>query len=146
MFDLSGGFNEEFKGQGFEDWWLLLLLREIGEFEYVPDKLTRYRISDDDERADKYGRGLSTFIALVKKRYRAQGKNAIKNLQCRWLLSKVAHQMDRGDRLGALISLMQIGRIRPSYFFGSEFTDRLRLPHNLKRVRDLTTVRSSLAR
>jgi glycosyltransferase involved in cell wall biosynthesis len=149
MFDRSGGFPEEFKGQGFEDLWLLLLLRELGEFEYVPDKLTGYRVSDGDESADKYGRGVPTFIALVKRRYGASGKGLIRsanNLQCRWLLSKAAHQMDRGDRLGALISLAHIARIRPAYFFGSQFADRLRLPQNVKRVRDLAIAHSSEAR
>jgi glycosyltransferase involved in cell wall biosynthesis len=149
MFDLAGGFHEEFKGQGFEDLWLLLLLRELGEFEYVPDKLTGYRVSNGDESADKYSRGAPTFITLVKRRYRSRGKDLIrtaKNLQCRWLLSKAAHQMDRQDRLRALISLTHILWIRPAYFFGSEFADRLLLPQNVKRIRDLTIVRSSEAR
>ena len=39
----TGGFNEAFKGAGYEDSWLLLLLRELGDFVYVPDKLTLYR-------------------------------------------------------------------------------------------------------
>lgn len=150
MFERTGGFCEAFQGgQGFEDSWMLLLLRELGEFEYLPAKFTRYRSAGTSESADKYRHALPTFIALVKKRYGARGKGLIrsaKNLQCRWLLSKAAHQMDRGDRLGALISLADIAWIRPAYFFGSEFADRLRLPQNMKRVRDLTIVRSSEAR
>jgi glycosyltransferase involved in cell wall biosynthesis len=145
MFARTGGFHEEFRGQGFEDLWLLLLLRELGEFEYVPEKLTRYRVSHDDESADKYGRGLPTFIALVKKRYRARGKKLIhraKNLQCRWMLSKVAHQMDGRDRLGAAITLARIARLRPTYFLSSEFTGRLLLPQNLKRLGDFTALLS----
>jgi glycosyltransferase involved in cell wall biosynthesis len=145
MFDRTGGFHEEFRGQGFEDSWLLLLLRELGEFEYLPGKLTRYRVSDDDEGADKYGRGLPTFVALVKKRYRARGRRLIKsakNLQCRWMLSKVAHQMDGRDRLGAAVTLARIARLRPTYFLSSEFTGRLLLPRNLKRLGDFTALLS----
>jgi len=145
MFDRAGGFHEEFRRQGFEDSWLILLLRELGEFEYLPGKLTRYRVSVDDEGADKYGRGLPTFVALVKKRYRARGKRLIKsakNLQCRWMLSKVAHQMDGRDRLGAAVTLARIARLRPTYFLSSEFTGRLLLPRNLKRLGDFTALLS----
>jgi glycosyltransferase involved in cell wall biosynthesis len=145
MFDRTGGFHKEFTGQGFEDSWLLLLLRELGEFEYIPEKLTRYRVSNDDEGADKYGRGLPTFVALVKKRYRARGKRLIKsakNLQCRWMLSKVAHQIDGKDRLGAAVTLARIARLRPTYFLDPEFTGRLLLPQNLKRLGDFTALLS----
>ena len=76
---------------GFEDLWLLLLLRELGEFVYVPDKLTRYRVIAGAEPADKYVGGLPTFIALVRKRYGRGGKALIrsaKNKRCRWMLSQ----------------------------------------------------------
>jgi glycosyltransferase involved in cell wall biosynthesis len=141
-FERTGGFCEAFKGApGFEDRWLLLLLRELGPFEYVPAKLTRYRVAENCESADKYGPGLAVFVSLAKERYGSRGKALIcgaKNLKCRWMLSKMAHQMDRGDRLGALISLAHIARIRPAYLLGSELAGRLRLPQNIKRIRALT--------
>jgi len=143
MFERCGGFNEEFKLQGFEDVWLLLLLRELGEFEYIPAKLTGYQVGHRDESADKYSAGLPTFIALVNKRYGSRGKALVRNarnLQCRWLLSKAAHKMDRGDRIGALSTLGRIARLRPAYFLSREFTERLFLPHNMKRVRDLGAI------
>ena len=145
MFDRAGGFQEQFRAQGFEDSWLLLLLRELGEFEYISEKLTRYRVSNDEEGADKYGRGLHTFVSLVKKRYRARGKSLIKNakkLQCRWMLSKIAHQMDGRDRLGAAVTLARIARLRPAYFLSSEFIGRLLLPQNLIRLRDFSSLLS----
>lgn len=140
-----GGLDEKFKVQGFEDLWLLLLLRELGEFVYVPDKLTRYRVSAGAESADKYVRGLPTFIALVRKRYGRDGKPLIrsaKNMQCRWMLSKIAHQMDRGDRLGALTTLVHIGGLRPAYLVSAECLNRLFLPQNMRRVRELTSMAS----
>ena len=142
MFERSGGFCEAFEGaEGFEHCWTLMLLREIGEFEYIPEKLTLYTVGDSSKSADKYRRGLPIFIDLVNRRYGARGRILIrnsKNLQCRWMLSKVAHQMNCGDRLGALATLARIARLRPAYFFSAEFIDRLFLPQNLKRARDLT--------
>ena len=146
MFQRSGGYCKEFaRGQGFEDSWLLLQLRELGEFVYVPERLTRYRISEGAESADKYGHALSTFNSLVKGRYGKRGKALVRaatDLQCRWMLSKIAHQIDGGDRFGALCTVMRIARLRPSYFIGSEFASRLFLPQNLKRVRWLGTILS----
>jgi glycosyltransferase involved in cell wall biosynthesis len=142
MFKRSGGFYSVFKGPGFEDSWTLLLLRELGEFVYIPDRLTLYRIGEGAESADKYALGLKSFVALARARYgrrraRALVRNA-KNLQCRWLLTKIAHQMDRGDRKGAIRSLLRIAKLQPAYFFSSEFIKRLFLSHNMKRARDLT--------
>jgi glycosyltransferase involved in cell wall biosynthesis len=139
-----GGFCEAFEGAGgFDDSWILLLLRELGEFEYVPERLTLYRVDACNPSADKYARGLSIFISLVKERYGPHGRALIrnaKNLQCRWLLTKIADQMNRRDTLGALRTLFRILGIRPAYFLGSEFIGRLCLPQNMRRVRDLLGV------
>src|SRR5216684_5362147 len=139
-----GGFCEDFKGAGgCDDAWILLLLRELGEFIHVPEKLIVYRFVESGKTADKYGPGLSIFIYLVKERYGAKGKALIrdaKNSQCRGLLSKVAYQMNDGDRLGALRTLARIVKLRPAFFFTPAFRGRLFLPHNLKRVRDLVAV------
>jgi glycosyltransferase involved in cell wall biosynthesis len=138
-----GGFSEAFASQGFEDSWLLVILRELGQFEFVPETLTRYEIPGSGETADKYGHALNVFIALVGRRYGARGKALIrsaKNLQCRWLLSKTAHQMNAGNRWGAIRTLSRIARLRPAYFFGSEFAGRLALPQNIGRIRALTNV------
>jgi glycosyltransferase involved in cell wall biosynthesis len=144
IFKRSGGFYSAFiKRPGFEDSWTLLLLRELGEFVYIPDRLTLYRIGEGAESADKYAPGLKSFVALARSRYgRRRGKALVrnaKNLQCRWLLTKIAHQMDRGDRKGAIRSLLRIAKLQPAYFFSSEFIKRLSLSHNMKRARDLTT-------
>lgn len=145
IFERSGGYCETFKGaHGYEDSWMLLLLRELGDFVYVPEKLTLYRNRESYESADKYAPGLPIFIALARSRYGTKSKALIRNatnLQCRWLLSKVAHQMNRGNRLGAVRTLARIGWLRPAYFCGSEFTERLLLPQNIKRLRNLMAVR-----
>lgn len=149
-FERSGGFSGAFRGgQGFEDSWLLLILRELGGFVYVPEAFTRYRIDEHSENADKYGRALSTFISLAKARYGIKSKALVrnaKNLQCRFLLSKLAHQMDRGERLGAFWTLSRIARLRPAYFVGPEFVGRLRLSQNAKRLWQLASGHKRVSR
>jgi glycosyltransferase involved in cell wall biosynthesis len=136
----SGGFCETFKGaQGYEDCWMLLLLRDLGEFVYLPDKLTLYRVPLAPQFliADKYIPGVETFAKLVKKRYGRRGRPLIRRItdhHCRALLSKIAHQMDRRDRVGAMHSLLRIARLRPAYFLSAAFTGRLLLPQNLQRI------------
>lgn len=132
-----GGFCEKFRGaQGFEDTWLLLLLREQGYFAHVSDALTLYRVSDFNF-AEKYASGLPVFISLTKERYGARGRSLIRDTKrrhCRSLLSKVAHQMNKGDKLGALHTLALILFLWPGYFLRAEFMFRLFEPQNTRRV------------
>lgn len=142
-FERCGGFSQNFVGQGFEDSWMLLLLREQGEFIYLSERLTQYRIAPGDESADKYQKGLAIFTNLAQKRYGSRGKRLIrnaKNLQCRWLLTKIAHQMDTGDHTGALKSFVRILVLRPAYFVGPQFLERVIQPQNMRRFREIATV------
>jgi glycosyltransferase involved in cell wall biosynthesis len=135
-----GGFSESFRGQGYEDSWMLLLLRELGEFVYVPERLAIYTVRETDENADKYAAGLRVFTTLAKRRYGTNSRCIIRNarnMQCRFLLSKLAHQMDRGERLAAFSTLARIARVRPLYFLGPAFLGRLRMSHNARRVLQL---------
>ena len=88
-FDQIGGFNEEFRGAaGFEDTWLLMLLRELGDFLYVSEGLTLY-CSHGSMIAKKYTPGLSIIIPLLKERYGVRSRRWIrytKNGLCRDLL------------------------------------------------------------
>lgn len=138
-----GGFCEAFKGSGgFDDYWCLLLLRETGEFVYIPEKLVLYRLLYPSETADKYSAGLAVFAQLVKRRYGRVGEEIAlraKDGYCRSLLSKTAQLMNRGQKLAALRTLVHIAAVRPSYFLGVEFRNRLSLPKNRRRVRALLT-------
>jgi hypothetical protein len=118
-------------------------MRELGHFVYLSQELTLYRVGDSSKSSDKYGCGLRVFVSLVKERYGSRSNALIrgaKTLLCRWMLSKVAHQMNHQDRVGALKTLAGIARLRPAYFISSEFAERLFLPQNMKRIRDLTSV------
>jgi len=138
-----GGFCEAFKGSGgFDDYWSLLLLRETGEFVYIPQKLVLYRLLYPSETADKYSAGLAVFARLVKRRYGRVGAEIALKAKvgyCRTVLSKTAHLMNRGQRLAALRTLLHIAAVRPSYFLGVEFRDRLWLPQNKRRIQELLT-------
>jgi glycosyltransferase involved in cell wall biosynthesis len=143
VFESTGGFCEAFKGAGYEDSWMLLLLRDLGEFVYVPDKLTLYRVGYASAVADKYSAGMSIYIDLVRKRYGRQAEviiRHVKTVHCRSLLSKTAHQMDRGDCRGAMDSLLQLAKFRPTYFLSAEFVGRLRLSQNTRRLREVATM------
>jgi glycosyltransferase involved in cell wall biosynthesis len=148
----SGGFSVAFRGaQGYEDCWMLLLLRDLGEFVYVPDKLTLYRVALTASflRADKYIPGVRTFAKLVKRRYGHRGEAIVRRItthHCRELLSKTAYQIDRGDQLGAMRSLLRIATLWPGFFVGPELRGRMLLPQNLTRVRKLasTLIRNTI--
>jgi glycosyltransferase involved in cell wall biosynthesis len=147
VFQRAGGYSTTFRGgQGFEDSWMLLQLRELGAFVYVAERLTRYRIAVGSESADKYSHALGTFTSLARSRYGKRSRQlvrAARNLQCRWTLSKVARQMNRNERLGALNSLVRIMRIRPAYLFEKEFLGRLLLPQNRRRIRQFVHLASA---
>jgi hypothetical protein len=144
-FDQICGFNEGFPGPGLEDTWALLLLRELGEFVYVSKSLTLYRSDQNGTTADKYRPGMYLFISLLKDRYGERSRRWIRNTrnsQCLAMLSKVAYQMNNGDKLGALRTLTAILWFRPTFFFGADFRQRLFLPQNVNRLRALTSVLS----
>jgi hypothetical protein len=139
-----GGMCEAFDGAGgFSDCWILLLLRELGEFVYVSEELALYRVGNGGALGDKYAAGLRVFISLVRARYGARGETLIRHVkvgQCRRLLCKVADQMSAGDRVGAVGTLVRIARLLPSYFLEPDFRARLFLPQNIKRLRDLVAL------
>jgi glycosyltransferase involved in cell wall biosynthesis len=140
IFDRIGGFDERFPKAGLEDIWVAMLLRELGDFLYVPQSLTIYFLSGG-MTADKYEASLHTFIALLNERYGSDAARWIRNVkdaQCRDLFSKIAHQMDEGDRLGALLTLARIAWFHPTYLLGAQFRTRLVAPQNLKRAQALT--------
>jgi glycosyltransferase involved in cell wall biosynthesis len=147
MFDRTGGFPEVFKRtQGCEDSWMLLLLRELGEFIYVPRELVQYEVCEN-KPIDKYFPELGTFIRLLDDRYAQRAKTLIQNLkvhQCQDLLSKTAHLMNDHDKRGAIMTLLRIARFWPAFFLTSEFRGRLLLPQNVRRLRNFTFWNSTL--
>ena len=124
VFTRVGGFSDGFKGAGFDDAWMLLLLREAGEFLHVPAETTCYRIPQRTALADKYGAGVNVFISLVQKHFKAEGNpliRAVKAIHCWHIFYKASAQFKSQDRFGALLTIGRIARFWPPFLLSSEF-------------------------
>ncbi len=77
-FERAGGFDESFTRPGFEDPYMWLVMREQGEFRYVPLRLVRYRTTPPSERMMKYAKGYRIFGKLVTERYGEAGQRLIR--------------------------------------------------------------------
>jgi hypothetical protein len=78
-FDACGGFDQRFTKPGYEDPWLWLRLRELGEFSFVDEPLVVYRISPELDRMERYRSGFRIFSKLVRNRYGAAGERLVAN-------------------------------------------------------------------
>lgn len=89
-FNRAGGFAEEFRGaSGFEDTEMWFMLREIGDFAYVPEPLAQYRLAPFVERMRKYAPGFGLFAARMRGRYGPAGDKMVRRCAglYRWLLT-----------------------------------------------------------
>lgn len=77
-FERAGGFSEAFTKPGFEDPFMWLVLRERGDFLYVPSKLVRYRTMPPSLRMMKYSKGYRIFGRLVSERYGDAGERLVR--------------------------------------------------------------------
>jgi hypothetical protein len=77
-FERAGGFDESFTRPGFEDPYMWLVMREQGDFIYVPQRLVRYRTTPPNERMMKYAKGYQIFGRLVSERYGEAGQRLIR--------------------------------------------------------------------
>ncbi len=104
-FNRAGGFAEEFRGaSGFEDTEMWFMLREIGDFAYVPEPLVQYRLAPFVERMRKYAPGFGLFAARMRGRYGPAGDRLIRRCAVlyRWLLTvKGLQSLKAGDMRGA---------------------------------------------
>jgi glycosyltransferase involved in cell wall biosynthesis len=77
-FERAGGFDENFTRPGFEDPYMWLVMREQGDFAYVPQRMVRYRTTPPNERMMKYAKGYQIFGRLVSQRYGEAGQRLIR--------------------------------------------------------------------
>jgi hypothetical protein len=77
-FERAGGFDESFTTPGFEDPYMWLVMREQGDFIYVPQRLVRYRTTPPNERMMKYAKGYQIFGRLVSERYGEAGQRLVR--------------------------------------------------------------------
>jgi glycosyltransferase involved in cell wall biosynthesis len=117
-FNRVGGFAEEYKGAaGFEDTELWFLLRELGDFAFVPEPLVNYRLAPMVERMRKYTTGFGLFAVRMRKRYGEQGDRLARRCAAlyHWLLTvKGLRCLEAGDMHEARRALFCAMRYQPS--------------------------------
>lgn len=139
-FERSGGFCEEFKSCGGEDSWMLLLLREQGEFVYVNQPLLRYSSAAWSGIGAKYDRARVPLLRLIRERYGRRSKGLRVDISRSYASSnfqRFLEQTERGDLKGAAHSLLNSVRSRPSYLLESGAAKRMLKTANLARLRRL---------
>jgi glycosyltransferase involved in cell wall biosynthesis len=118
IFDRVGGFAEEYKSAaGFEDTELWFLLREMGDFAFVPEPLVNYRLDPMVERMRKYAPGFGLFTARMRKRYGEPGDKLARRSAAlyHWLLTvKGLRCLEAGDMHEARRALFCALRYQPS--------------------------------
>jgi glycosyltransferase involved in cell wall biosynthesis len=79
-FEACGGFSQEFKSVGFEDFYMWLLARECGPFQFVPEPLVLYRWTPEPQRFEKYFSSYSIFVRLVRDHFGAAGEGLVREV------------------------------------------------------------------
>ncbi|HVB82619.1 MAG TPA: glycosyltransferase family 2 protein [Candidatus Binataceae bacterium] len=103
VFDRVGGFAEEYKGAaGFEDTEIWFLLRELGDFAFVPEPLALYRLTPMVERMRKYAPGFGLFAERMRKRYGEPGERLARRCAAlyHWLLTVKGLRCLEGGEMG----------------------------------------------
>jgi glycosyltransferase involved in cell wall biosynthesis len=118
VFDRVGGFAEEYKNAaGFEDTELWFLLRELGDFAFVPEPLVNYRLAPIVDRMRKYAPGFGLFAARMRKRYGEPGDKLARRCAAlyHWLLTvKGLRCLEAGEMHEARRALFCALRYQPS--------------------------------
>jgi glycosyltransferase involved in cell wall biosynthesis len=118
VFDRVGGFAEDYKSAaGFEDTELWFLLRELGDFAFVPEPLVNYRLAPIVERMRKYAPGFGLFAARMRKRYGEAGDKLARRCAAlyHWLLTvKGLRCLEAGDMREARRALFCALQYQPS--------------------------------
>ncbi|MBV8138498.1 MAG: glycosyltransferase family 2 protein [Deltaproteobacteria bacterium] len=81
VFDAVGGFSEAFRGLGYEDVFMWMRARELGEFVYLPESLVRWRFSAFPhplKRVRKERDSAKVFEGLVRERWHRSAARLIK--------------------------------------------------------------------
>ena len=136
VFEECGGFEERFgRPPGFHDTYLWLRLREHGEFVHVPVPLAIYRETEYAKHADKYGASRQVLFRLLRQRYGKAARPLMRAVNG-WLASSLATkalgQLDRGENIGAALTLTRLTMIRPAFL--AQIAGRLVLPQNRRRL------------
>ena len=107
VFDAIGGFSEAFRGLGYEDVFMWMRARELGEFVYLPESLVRWRFSAFPhplKQVRKERDSARVFESLVRERWHRSAAPLIKARERapRSILGYIGlHALAEGDRTTA---------------------------------------------
>lgn len=125
VFLAIGGFVEEFRSAAYEDPFLFIVMRERGEFAYVPERLARYRCASPGARMEKYLPHQEIFIRRLRERYGDAARGLIHGVRgaaaSAWGYEGLA-ALHAGDRRTARHYFLRAIRARP---FNLKMTLRL---------------------
>lgn len=139
-FDQCGGFCEEF--HAWEDLYMLLRARELGEFAYVATPLLLYQSPPWTAVARKHKFSRRTLFAILRKRYGSRSRilrHEIKRLYASSHLQQALEQIDRHELPGAALSLARSIRCDPLFVFQCGGLGRMFSRRNLERLRRLSS-------
>jgi hypothetical protein len=115
----SGGFSEEFRGAGFEDVFMALIMREQGEFVHVNQPLAIYYQARPAILAVKYRHGFRVLVRLVRERYGARRSRKViakaSAFYASLLVSAAADQVKRKMVGRAAALLLEAATVNPGY-------------------------------
>jgi glycosyltransferase involved in cell wall biosynthesis len=126
-FDATSGFEERLRG--LVTIIFFMVLREQGEFEYIPEPLIIYRATPFARMADRYLASRKPFLRIVKERF---GPEAARNLAAdtaqmflTFLMAKASTQKRDGAYLAAIETLMRAIWLTPSYAQKAQLAQQL---------------------
>jgi glycosyltransferase involved in cell wall biosynthesis len=126
-----GGFHIE--AAGFEDLYFFILARECGEFEYLPEPLAKFRMSNPEVGPDKWSP--KVFFRLIEERYGARAHGLLAEVCGGYagaFASKTLRAMKKGDRKEALRCWLEVFRYDPLCTLRPSNVGRMFRPRNLR--------------
>ncbi len=145
----TGGFVEEFRSAAYEDPFFFIVMRERGEFAYVPERLVRYRWESPGVRIEKYLPYQEIFIRRLGERYGGAARGLIRGTRraaaSAWGYEGLLALRD-GDPQRARGCFMRALRARPADFKTMLRLARTFLPAALARAMGGRTARNETAR
>ncbi len=126
-----GGFHIE--ATGFEDLYFFILARECGEFEYLPEPLAHFRLSNPEVGPDKWSP--KVFLRLIEERYGVRARGLVAEVRGGYagaFASKALRAMKRGDRKEALRCWLEVFRYDPLCPLRPSNIGRMFRPRNIR--------------
>lgn len=116
-FDKVGGYAEIIRHPGGEDIYFNLLVSELGPLGFVSEPLVHYRVHTTQVSPAKYERGRQQMLEMVRERYGAAAREAIRAVHQRCSRNWQTFAMQalaRGDRAEARAALRAALRYEPA--------------------------------